>query len=389
MKASRFVFLVVCSAGVSAAPGCAQIAGLSGDYRHATSGAAGAHAGAAGLGSGGSAATAGDSGASGEGGAPSSAAGGTSGSSTGTGGTSGGPGGRGTDNGGASTATGGGSPAAGDGSGEQGGEAPGAGGSAGQGAAGGTSGAAGAGGSGAGPVRIGYSEFHDSASGDDDASGHLVDVTFEKPADTQEGDLLLVFLGVDHEMNLTNYDLMMQGWTLLDAEEAKGQDGQGTYLIYRFAGADEPDSIVFEDANTSRYGVQGVLSVYRGVNRTSPVNAYDVVVVDRGTDGPTHIETPTPALATTAPNCLLLAGLSPDSSIDAPAVTAWPDGFGNSLSVTNPQFPRPYGWANIYLAERAWETPATFPAASIAWDIKDGTAYYGAVSFLLALAPER
>ncbi len=383
MNASRFVFFFVCSGVVSAAPGCAQIAGLGGDYRHAPSGGTGPQGGAAGLGgsSAGSTGTAGDAGASGEAGTPSNGTGGTGGSSAATGGTSAGTGGRVTGTGGTSAGTGGDAVDTG-GSAGQGGEPGGSGGSA---AAAGTSGAAG---SWTGPVRVGYSEFHDSASGGDDASAHLVDATFETPAGTQEGDLLLVFFGVDHQLDLTNYDLMMKGWTLLDAEEAKGTDGQGTYLLYRFAGADEPASIVFEGVNSNLYGVQGLLSVYRGVNRTSPVNAYDVVVVKTGTDGPTHIETPTPALATTVSNCLLLAGLSPDSDIDSPVVASWPEGFTDDVSVKNPEFPRPNGWANIYLAQRPWEVAATFPASSIGWEIESGYAYYGAVSFMLALAPE-
>jgi hypothetical protein len=387
MNASRFVFFFVCSTVVSAAPGCAQIAGLGGDYEHAPSGGSSAQGGAAGLGgsSAGSTGAANDAGASGEAGAPSNGTGGAGGGSAATGGTSMGTGGRVTATGGTSAGTGGDTVNTG-GSAGQGGEP---GGSGGNGAAAGTSGAAGTTGSSAGPVRVGYSEFHDSASGGDDASAHLVDATFETPAGTQEGDLLLAFFGVDHQLNLTNYDLMMKGWTLLDAEEAKGTDGQGTYLLYRFAGADEPASIVFEGVNPNLYGVQGLLSVYRGVNRTSPVNAYDVVVVKTGTDGPTHIETPTPALATTVSNCLLLAGLSPDSAIDSPVVTSWPDGFTNDVSVKNPEFPRPNGWANIYLAERPWQGPGTYPASSIGWDIESGYAYYGAVSFMLALAPAR
>jgi hypothetical protein len=395
MNGSRFVFLLAVGSGVvSAAPGCAKIAGFDGDYRHVTSGGTGALGGAAGLAgknagsSGTSAGTAGDSGAGGDAGAAGSDAGGTGGGSLGTGGASAGTDGGVTGKGGASTGTGGNAVGAGGGSGGQGGERGGAGGSAGNGASAGMSGSAGAAGSWAGPVRIGYSEFHDSASGPDDASGHLLDATFEKPAGTQEGDLMLVFFGVDHNLNITNNDLMLKGWTLVDAEEGKGEDGQGTYLMYKFAAADEPQSIVFQNVNYGLYGVQGLLSVYRGVNQTSPVNAYDVVVVDTGTDGPTRIDTATPAVTTTLSNCLLLAGLSPDSAVDAPVVATWPPGFGNDVSVNNPEFPRPDGWANIYLAERTWDAPATFPAASISWDIEVGTRYYGALSFVLALAPE-
>lgn len=390
MNGCRFAFLAVACGVVSAAPGCATLVGLDGDYQHVTSGGT-AGLGGGDAGSGGTFAGAtGDAGGPSDAGAPGSGVGGAGGSGGTTGGTSAGKGGSGAGRGGSSTAGAGGDAMStgGDsvGSGGKGGLS--AGGAAGSGAAAGMSGSAGTGGSPAGPRRIGYSVFSDSASGSDDASAHLSDATFEKPAGTQEGDLMLVFFGVDHQLYLTNNDLMMKGWTLLDAEEAKGTDGQGTYLLYKFAEADEPASIEFLGVNDSHYGVQGLLSVYRGVNKTSPVNAYDVVVVDEGTEGPTHIVTATPPVTTTVSNCLLLAGLSPDSAVDAPVVTAWPEGFANEISVKNPRFPRPNGWANIYLAERAWEEPATFPASSFEWDIENGYSYYGAVSFVLALAPE-
>jgi hypothetical protein len=250
------------------------------------------------------------------------------------------------------------------------------------------SGSAGAGGSSAVPVRVGYSEFHDSDSGSDGASAYYMNVTFDKPTGTQEGDYMLVFIGVDHQLSVTKSELMMQGWKLLVAEEARGMDGQGTYLIAKFAGANEPDTIEFDGVNQGLYGLQGLLSVYRGVSPLAPVNDYAVAGVDdMGESGVTHVETPTPALTTTVSNCLLLAGLSPDSAIDAPVITTWPEGFADALSVTNPPLPSPYGWSNIYLAERNW-APATFPASSIGWDIVNGYQYNGAVSFLLALAPE-
>jgi hypothetical protein len=341
--------------------------------------------------SGASAGTVGDSGAGGDApsdgdaGAAGSDAGGTGGSNAGAGGH---PTGAGGSNGGKGGTAGTGGHSAGAG-GNSGGKPNAAGGSAGNGNSAGTSGSAGAGGSSLGPVRIGYSEFHDSASGSDDASGHLVDITFEKPAGTQEGDFMLAFFGVDHQLHVIGNDFMLQGWTVIDIEENKGDDGQGTYLLYKFAGADEPASIVFPGVNPYFVGVQGLLSVYRGVNRTAPVNAYDLALVPLGSDGIQRIDTPTPELRTTASNCLLLAGLSPDSAVDAPVVAAWPEGFANEVSVNNPPLPRPYGWANIYLAERTWESPATFPASSIGWDIQESYyKYYGALSFMLALAPE-
>jgi hypothetical protein len=118
-----------------------------------------------------------------------------------------------------------------------------------------------------------------------------------------------------------------------------------------------------------------------------PVNALELNVIDKGTEGPTHVETPTPALTTTVPDCLLLAGLSPDTMVDAPVVSSWPPGFGNEVSVKNPPFPLPNAWTNLFLAERPWPTPATLPASSIGWNIVAGNAYYGALSFVLALAP--
>ena len=390
MNGSRFVFLALCCGVAGAAPGCTQIAGLGGDYRHGTSGGSGALGGGAGLGGssagmgGTSAGTAGDSGAGGEGAAGSDGAG-TSGSDAGKGGTSAGVGGSGAGRGGTSAGTGGDSvDVAG-----QGGEPSSAGGTAGNAASAGMSGSAGAGAAWVGPVRVGYSKFSDSSTDPDHANGSVPDVTFEKPPETREGDLMLAFFGVDHELYIDSAALEANHWTILVAEGGVGTDGQGTYLMSKFAEADEPDMIVFNGVNPALYGLQALLTVYRGVNHDRPVDIYDIAgTADEGADGVTRVSTPTPALTTTVPNCLLLAGLSPDSLVDSPVIVTWPDGFANALEVKNKNLPWPNGWANIYLAERPWEEPSTFPASSIVWDIKAGERYYGAVSFMLALAPE-
>jgi hypothetical protein len=196
--------------------------------------------------------------------------------------------------------------------------------------------------------------------------------------------------GSDHELsNLSGTGLSNLGWTLLDQHEQYGTDGQATYLIYKFAGASEPDPIVFADINNvpSGNGVQGLLSVYRGVNVTSPVNAYEVAL-SVGQKDITMASTPTPAITTTLANCLLIAGFSPDSAVDAPVVTTWPQGFAdNQVSVNNPLHPYPYGWANIYSAERHLPVAGTVPASAFAWNISNGTEFYGALAFVLALAP--
>lgn len=247
-------------------------------------------------------------------------------------------------------------------------------------------------GSGAGPQRVGFSEFHDSSSASDMGSSHLADATFDKPAGTAPGDLMLVFFGSDHFLkNLGRDELQPRGWTLIDQHGEQGDDGQGTYLLYRLVDGTEPDSIVFADINDlpNGNGVQGLLSVYRGVNQDEPVNAYEVALVDHGTDDMTHVETPTPAITTTSNDCLLIAGLSPDTAVDAPVVSSWPDGFDeNQTSVSNPPHPYPNGWANIYSAERHLAQAGTVPASSFGWDMTyGGMSYYGALSFVLALAP--
>lgn len=258
----------------------------------------------------------------------------------------------------------------------------------------GDAGAAGIGGANAeqpGPYRVGYSVFHDSASGNDNASSHLTDATFAKPAGTAAGDLLLVFFGADHSLqNVAGSDLTPRGWTLHDQHENYGTDGQATYLIYKIAGANEPDPIVFAGINPagSGNGVQGLLSVYRGVG-AGVVDAYKTVLVTSGTNDTKHILTATPALTTTVDNCLLIAGLSPDSQIDAPVISSWPEGFTeNRVSVSNPPNPYPNGWANIYSAERHLAKAGTVPASSFGWDLTyDGTEQFGALSFVLALKP--
>lgn len=243
----------------------------------------------------------------------------------------------------------------------------------------------------AGPYRIGYSVFHDSASGNDNASSHLTDATFAKPAGTAAGDLILVFFGSDHSLqNVTGSDLTPRGWTLHDQHENYGTDGQATYLIYKIAGANEPDPIVFAGINPagSGNGVQGLLSVYRGVG-AGVVNAYQTVLVTSGSNDTLHIQTATAAITTTVDNCLLIAGLSPDSQIDAPTISSWPEGFTeNRVSVMNPPNPYPNGWANIYSAERHLAQAGTVPASSFGWDLTyGGKDQFGALSFVLALAP--
>jgi hypothetical protein len=203
---------------------------------------------------------------------------------------------------------------------------------------------------------------------------------------------MLVFFGSDHFLkNLGRDELEPRGWTLIDQHSEQGTDGQGTYLLYRFVDGTEPDAIVFEGINDlpNGNGVQGLLSVYRGVNQDEPVNAYEVALVPEGTEDMTHIETPTPAITTTANDCLLIAGLSPDTAVDAPVVSNWPEGFDeNQTSVNNPPHPYPNGWANIYTAERHLARAGTVPASFFGWDITyDGMSYYGALSFVLALAP--
>jgi hypothetical protein len=258
---------------------------------------------------------------------------------------------------------------------------------------GGSAGVAGAGGgsAGPGPVRIGFSEFHDSASGSDNASSHLANATFSKPVGTSLGDFMFVFFGADHSLsNLSGSDLNAAGWTLLDQHENYGTDGQATYLIYKFVSAAEPDPIVFNGINAtpSGDGVQGLLSVYRGVNAASPVNAYEVTVVPTGDDKAVQVVTATPAITTTVANCLLIAGLSPDTTVDAPAIFSWPQGFvQNQVSVNNPAHPYPDGWANIYSAERPLAAAGAVPASGFGWTIMSGAGYYGSLAFVLALAP--
>jgi hypothetical protein len=243
-----------------------------------------------------------------------------------------------------------------------------------------------------GPVRVGFSVFHDSASGDEHAASKLPDATFAQPADTQPGDFMLVFFGCDHKLgNLTDVTLGAIGWTLQDQHEEQGIDGQGTYLAYRFVDGTEPNPIVFKDINPAGggNGVQGLLSVYRGVDPTSPINVYDIVPIETGSEVAKSIETPTPAVTTTVDNCLLIAGLSPDTAIDAPVISAWPEGFDeNQVSVKNPPAPYPFGWASIYSAERHVPKAGNVAASSFTWKLTyDGSNSYGALTFVLGLAP--
>ena len=258
--------------------------------------------------------------------------------------------------------------------------------------AGGESAAGGASGGGLRPVRVGFSVFHDSAAGNDNASSSLADATFPLPPATSAGDFMLVFFGSDHSLqNLSQQHLNLLGWTLHEDKHDWGGDGQATYLLYKIATGTEPANIVIPGINTagSGNGVQGLLSVYRGVDKAAPINAYKAVLVDTGSDLSTHVDTPTPAITTTIDNCLLIAGLSPDTAVDAPTISSWPAGFDKNLtSVINPTNPNPYGWANIYTAERVLPQAGTVAASSFGWDMTyGGQNYYGAMTFVLALAP--
>jgi hypothetical protein len=243
---------------------------------------------------------------------------------------------------------------------------------------------------GGGPVRVGVSVFQDSASGTDQASSHLTDASFPRPAGLKAGDFMLVFFGADHSLQqMTAGELMPNGWTLIDQRTDYGGDGQAFYLVYKFAGASEPNQIVFAGINppSSGNGVQGLLSVYRGVNSAQPINAYDKALDKTGNLSAPQGSIPTPAITTSVPGCLALAGLSPDSRIDAPVVSTWPDGFvQNQMSVKNPPTPYPLGWANIYMAERPLPSAGLVPASAFVWQ-NEQVGYYGALSFVLALAP--
>jgi hypothetical protein len=244
------------------------------------------------------------------------------------------------------------------------------------------------------PYRVGFSEFHDSASGSDQASASLKDATFALPPGTQEGDLLLVFFGADHSLqNLDAPALTPLGWSIQLNQKDVGTDGQGTYLLYRFAGSSEPDPVVFKDINNPpdlADGVQGLLSVYRGISKTGTVNAFETATDTIGEKSLTKVTTPTPGITTTVDGCLLIAGLSPDSAVDAPRVETWPLGFDqNRMSVVNPPQPNPYGWANIYSAEQIQAQAGQIVSDNFVWDLRNATEYYGTLSFVLALAPAR
>jgi hypothetical protein len=161
--------------------------------------------------------------------------------------------------------------------------------------------------------------------------------------------------------------------------------------MYKTVGAAEPDSIVFAGINSpgNMNGVQGLLSVYRNVSTVAPINAYQTAIFPTGSSTTTKIVTATPAITTTVDNCLLIAGLSPDTAIDAPVIESWPNGFDQDLvSVINPANPYPYGWASIFSAERRLAKAAAVPASAFTWDITyGGMEYYGGLTFVIALAP--
>jgi len=56
------------------------------------------------------------------------------------------------------------------------------------------------------------------------------------------------------------------------------------------------------------------------------------------------------------------------------------------MSVNNPAHPYPFGWANIYSAERHLLAAGTVSPSAFAWTFANATEYYGSLAFVLALA---
>jgi hypothetical protein len=64
----------------------------------------------------------------------------------------------------------------------------------------------------------------------DDANGSVPGATFANPAGTEEGDLLLVFFGVDRELYTDSDALEAKNWKILIDDGGIGKDCRGTYL---------------------------------------------------------------------------------------------------------------------------------------------------------------
>ncbi len=249
------------------------------------------------------------------------------------------------------------------------------------GSSGGTTGSTTGSAAGAAPTFIGSATFNGSSSNPN--------ATFAAPAGISAGDFILVEFASDDALdNLDISTLAMNNWTLLDAHIDYGGDRQSSYLIYRFAGASEPASYSFNDL-TSGDDFQGLLRVYRGVNQSAPINAFEVFVDNVGDGGnpSANASTPTPAITTTVDNCLAIAGLAPDMVQDAPNVSVWPAGFdADQLSLVAPTIP---AWSNacLYSADQVLPTAGTLPASAFDWHLNNGVLYSGSLTFVLALAP--
>lgn len=242
---------------------------------------------------------------------------------------------------------------------------------------------------------VGSSVFNASAYGSDNASAASADATLTVPAGTSAGDFMLMFLGSDSSLN--HAPLSSGGWTLYDYREDYGADGQSAYVVYRYATASEPASYLLSNVSPDgecgdgNCAFQVLLRVYRGVNATAPINAFQVVVDSTKTTNSADITTATAAITTTVANCLAICGLSPDVYFaDAPTITAWPAGFTqNQFSVINPPTPYPFGWANIYSAEQDLPAAGSLPGSAFQFHLNyGGTVFGGSMSFVLALAPD-
>lgn len=128
--------------------------------------------------------------------------------------------------------------------------------------------------------------------------------TITKPTGTAEGDLLVAFVGLGRDPELTSVTLP-SGWSLLiDQEDGSSSSPESKLVVgYKVAGASEPSDYTITLSSSMRW-VAGIGRI-SGVDTGSPINVSDSVGVEDFNT--THTA---PSVTTTVADCLLLCAIA-------------------------------------------------------------------------------
>ncbi|MBI3502201.1 MAG: T9SS type A sorting domain-containing protein [Bacteroidetes bacterium] len=129
-------------------------------------------------------------------------------------------------------------------------------------------------------------------------------VTITKPSGVQQNDFLLAHVS---GRVISGFALLppSNGWTLIRKLNTGSQFG--SYCFYKIASASEPSTYTFTDSTGAMlYDKLGVISVWRGVDIISPINAEGDTIVN----GSPHSA---PSIITTVDSCMIVTLFSDGS----------------------------------------------------------------------------